>query len=196
MDTKMIVGSILIIITIAVSGQTEGKGSTQKQTNMEQQKFTAKKETWTRVMHTLGSANETFPLLCPVREYDWIPTWKCNMIYSESGVAEDMCVFKTHFSLEEDEETWVCTYYEKDRRIEYLHYYPNRIERLRIALIEEKPTTSDWKWETSVIGLNEAGNKQIESMEQSRQFFAINERLEKELNFYLCHHKMIDNNNQ
>jgi hypothetical protein len=25
-----------------------------------------------------------FPLLCPQREYDWIESWKCNIIYSKS----------------------------------------------------------------------------------------------------------------
>lgn len=29
-----------------------------------------------------------FPLLCPVREYDWIEPWRCRMIYSQSGFAE------------------------------------------------------------------------------------------------------------
>ena len=38
---------------------------------------------------------EIFPLLCPVREYDWIPEWDCTMVYSESGIAERGCVFQT-----------------------------------------------------------------------------------------------------
>ena len=38
-----------------------------------------------------------FPLLCPIKEYDWIPQWRCEMIYSKSGVAELGCVFKTDF---------------------------------------------------------------------------------------------------
>ena len=31
-----------------------------------------------------------FPLLCPVREYEWIEPWSCDMVFSESGVAEKM----------------------------------------------------------------------------------------------------------
>jgi hypothetical protein len=34
-----------------------------------------------------------FPLLCPVREYEWFNDWKCTMVYSESGVAENNNIF-------------------------------------------------------------------------------------------------------
>jgi hypothetical protein len=50
----------------------------------------------------LPASRETvFPLLCPVREYEWFNNWKCVMVYSESGVAEKNCVFyiKTGFPL-------------------------------------------------------------------------------------------------
>lgn len=36
-----------------------------------------------------------FPLLCPVREYDWFPEWRCLMVYSESGIAERDAMFLT-----------------------------------------------------------------------------------------------------
>lgn len=34
-----------------------------------------------------------FPLLCPVREADWIEGWEPQAVFSESGVAEPDCVF-------------------------------------------------------------------------------------------------------
>lgn len=36
-----------------------------------------------------------FPLLCPVREADWIEGWDPISVWSESGVAEPDCVFIT-----------------------------------------------------------------------------------------------------
>lgn len=36
-----------------------------------------------------------FPLLCPVREADWIPGWDPRLVVSASGVAERDCVFVT-----------------------------------------------------------------------------------------------------
>ena len=53
-----------------------------------------------RVSHEYTQTNDAppekvFPLLCPVREADWVPGWQYRLIYSESGVAEDGCVFST-----------------------------------------------------------------------------------------------------
>lgn len=36
-----------------------------------------------------------FPLLCPVREVDWTPGWDPIVVLSDSGVAEQDCVFLT-----------------------------------------------------------------------------------------------------
>jgi hypothetical protein len=38
-----------------------------------------------------------FPLLCPVREADWLDGWidQVEMVHSDSGLAEDGCVFRT-----------------------------------------------------------------------------------------------------
>jgi len=50
--------------------------------------------------HTIllhGKPEVLFPLLCPVREYEWIEPWKCDMIYSDSGFAEQDCIFQTDF---------------------------------------------------------------------------------------------------
>lgn len=43
-----------------------------------------------------GRKKEIFPLLCPVREKEWLKGWDYNMIYSESGYAEKGCVFETN----------------------------------------------------------------------------------------------------
>ena len=42
-----------------------------------------------------STKDKVFPLLCPVREYEWFNDWKCTMVYSESGVAENNCIFYT-----------------------------------------------------------------------------------------------------
>lgn len=58
-----------------------------------------------------------FPLLCPVVEYEWIPTWDCTLVHTASGIAEHGCVFTTR--LDHGEETWVCTTYRPPTEIEY-----------------------------------------------------------------------------
>ncbi len=42
-----------------------------------------------------GTPEQVFPLLCPVREADWIPDWKTDWVISSSGVAEPDCIFQT-----------------------------------------------------------------------------------------------------
>jgi len=42
-----------------------------------------------------GTPAEVFPLLCPVREADWIEGWDPLLVLSDSGVAEPDCVFVT-----------------------------------------------------------------------------------------------------
>jgi len=42
-----------------------------------------------------GTPGQIFPLLCPVREYDWIPGWKTDWVITRSGLAEPGCTFQT-----------------------------------------------------------------------------------------------------
>ena len=43
---------------------------------------------------------KVFPLLCPVREYEWIDGWSCRLVHSESGFAEKGAIFTTGFRAE------------------------------------------------------------------------------------------------
>ncbi|MGD1149416.1 MAG: SRPBCC family protein [Thermoanaerobaculaceae bacterium] len=49
----------------------------------------------TYTQHIEAPPERVFPLLCPVRETEWLDGWSYEMIHSESGVAEDGCVFRT-----------------------------------------------------------------------------------------------------
>jgi len=51
-----------------------------------------------------------FPLLCPVREVDWIEGWNPPLVVSSSGVAEPDCVFTT--SAEPINAVWYVTRHE------------------------------------------------------------------------------------
>jgi hypothetical protein len=42
-----------------------------------------------------GMPAEVFPLLCPVREVEWVAGWLPGVVYSDSGVAERDCIFTT-----------------------------------------------------------------------------------------------------
>jgi hypothetical protein len=90
-------------------------------------------------------AAEVFPLLCPVREYEWIPDWRCEMVYSKSGVAERDAVFTT-VEKPFGKVLWTCLVFEPPRRIEYLLARGSMASiRLELALDEEGGRTAvDW----------------------------------------------------
>lgn len=55
----------------------------------------AKRVTRLYTQQLIGSVEQVFPLLCPVREADWIEGWMPALVVSDSGVAEEDCVFIT-----------------------------------------------------------------------------------------------------
>jgi hypothetical protein len=54
-----------------------------------------------------------FPLLCPVREADWIEDWDPVSVFTDSGVAETDCVFVTGTS--SNEAIWYISRHERDQ---------------------------------------------------------------------------------
>lgn len=54
--------------------------------------------TRTFIQRLVAEPSKVFPLLCPVREADWIDGWDPLVVFSESGVAEPDCVFLTEAS--------------------------------------------------------------------------------------------------
>ena len=49
----------------------------------------------TYTQHLGASPAAVFPLLCPVREVEWVNGWAPTLVLSDSGVAEEGCVFVT-----------------------------------------------------------------------------------------------------
>jgi hypothetical protein len=62
--------------------------------------------------HLVAEPSRVFPLLCPVRELDWIEGWDPTLVLSSSGVAEPDCVFVTPAS--PFDAVWFITRHEPD----------------------------------------------------------------------------------
>ena len=58
----------------------------------------------------VGRPEAVFPLLCPVREADWIPGWDPALVLSTTGLAERDCVFVT--ASQPADATWYVTRHE------------------------------------------------------------------------------------
>jgi hypothetical protein len=141
-------------------------------------------------MHLAAAPVEVFPLLCPTREYDWIDTWKCRMVYSESGHAEPDCIFKTDFPSDGPEDTWVVSRYEPPLLLEFVRVNSLRAIRYTIRLLEnaEKQTEADWR--QIVTGLNEEGNSFVRDLDEEA-FRKRMGQLEAMLNHYLSTGRML-----
>ncbi|MFL5578563.1 MAG: hypothetical protein ACJ79S_21620 [Gemmatimonadaceae bacterium] len=86
----------------------------------------------------LGTPDEVFALLCPVREAEWVPGWRPSIVLSASGLVERDCAFVTPDGETPDgaarEATWVVTEHDAEaRRVEMLKVSPGYlVTRLRI----------------------------------------------------------------
>lgn len=91
------------------------------------------------VQHLRANASDVFPLLCPVREIEWVPGWAPLLVISDTGVVEENCVFVT--SDHGREATWVVTRHHPDAGVvEMVKVTPGfTITRLRIALSDVAP---------------------------------------------------------
>jgi len=110
-----------------------------------------------------ASASKIFPLLCPVREYEWIDGWTCRMIYSETGVAENNCVFTTDFG-RGVEEIWAVSHYDPAHYvIEFVVTSPERyVTKFDISLKESGEATTSVRFVRTFTGLTPAGNAFLE----------------------------------
>jgi hypothetical protein len=131
-----------------------------------------------------GTIEEVFPLLCPVREKDWLDGWNYKMIHSKSGLIEKNCVFTTQNG--DLETTWHVTQYDKlNYEIEFLRVTPSEnVVKINIKLksINEDQTKVfiDYQYTT----LNETQNKFIET-DLENSFINSMEWWEKAINHYL-----------
>ena len=110
-------------------------------------------------MEVAAPPEQVFPLLCPVRERDWIDGWDAEIVRSESGVAERGCVFRTrtdHGAL-----TWIVHRYRPPRRIGFTLLAPDRFVELLDIEVDGSGGGSALRWHRDVTALGTAGEPVI-----------------------------------
>jgi hypothetical protein len=138
----------------------------------------------TQTMLLAGPPERVFPLLCPVREYEWIETWACEMIYTESGFAERDCVFTTSTPGGGEGDVWVTSRYEPSRIIEFVRVNALRAIRYTITLAPNGDGTTRAEWSQIITGLTAAGDEFVGrcTIEEYKTLIG---RLESMLNHFL-----------
>jgi len=125
-----------------------------------------------------------FPLLCPVREYDWIDGWQGQLVYSDSGVAEDNCIFTTDFH--GVVMTWSAVRYEPPTRIAYLAIAPGRVVMHINIDLESVQGKTRLHWTRVFTGLSEQGNQDLGWWTEESE-----KKLGEKLEYYLRTGKML-----
>jgi len=154
--------------------------------------FRGKRVTHEYTQTNAGPPAEVFPLLCPVRETDWVPGWQYRMIYSLSGVAEAGCVFATP-NENGSETTWIVTEYDPAAlRVAFVWVNPGLVAaRIRISLVGNSQGTTDARICYSYTGLSDAGNREVERYNQD-WFGHKMQSWEQAINHYLRTGKLLD----
>ena len=159
--------------------------------------FKGKRVTHEYAQNNVAPPEEVFPLLCPVREAEWVPGWQYRLIYSESGVAEHGCVFITP-NEDSTESTWAVTDYDPSSfRIAFAWVNAGLVAaQIRICLSRSVEAQNSSGHTIALIqytytGLSPEGNREVERYDQE-WFRHKMQSWEAAINHYLRTGKRID----
>ena len=90
-----------------------------------------------------ASSDAVLPLICPVREAEWLDGWRYTMLFSVSGLVELGAVFTTPGDGEEDT-VWIVTRHDAVQRVvEFTRFTPgSSVCVLRIDVSPDGPNRS------------------------------------------------------
>jgi hypothetical protein len=133
-----------------------------------------------------GDAEAVFPLLCPVREYYWIPDWQCELIHTRSGVIEPGCIFRTRQG--DGGVTWYVSEHDPVRfRVAFVQFIAGiAVGHFSIALAQDGPGHATGTVRSVLTALPEAGPA-FDAFATARD--AGLRRMEGLLNAYLDHNQ-------
>jgi hypothetical protein len=130
--------------------------------------FKAKRVARSAVFDVDAPPGIVFPLLCPVREREWLDGWKADVLYSESGFAENNCVFIADNQLFGDALYAVSRYEPNHGRIECVIFFPGKcVQKLEIEVKSRAGGGTGVAWSRVYTGVNPAGNALIEQITET-----------------------------
>jgi len=146
--------------------------------------FRGRRARFTHTQTFRGSIGEVFPLLCPVREYEYLPAWTCEIIYLESDLVEAGGVFITDRPGDGGRDVWVVAQYVPNEAIQFVRTNRLRTMTYSVQARSDGPGAVQLVWEQVVTGLNDEGNRLVDSLSQD-EFARRLSAMEKRLQHYL-----------
>lgn len=105
-----------------------------------------------------------FPLFCPTREADWIPGWDADLLYTESGYAEEKVIWRTPAGSFTGEGLWTITDLRPNELLEFVFYHEDLLTFVRLTAVDNGDGTITATWNSTFTALSEQGNQKIDAM--------------------------------
>jgi len=135
-----------------------------------------------------ATPEQVFPLLCPIREREWIEGWRAEAVHTASGYAEHGALFRTRLELGE---LWVTTRYEPSARVEYTIFAGRQaVVRLDLRLAANGDGTTHWRIDRTYTGIGWLGRRRVGALSDARVQVE-NERLWRQLDHFLRTGRML-----
>lgn len=148
--------------------------------------FTARRVTRSYRQTINAAPEDVFPLLCPVREADWLDGWRYSLIYSASGLVEEGAVFSTPGEGEEDT-VWIVTRHDPARRAVEFTRFTHR-SRVCVLHVGVRPKEDDGRSFVDIAytytSLSSAGDAFVDGFTES-SFLAAVRFWEQSMNHWL-----------
>ena len=130
-----------------------------------------------------SAAKIVFPLLCPVMEAEWVNGWDPSMVFTDSGYAEQDCIF-----LNPDNSIWIINRYDPDNfNIEFIKFIPDcAVGTIRISLFQKKEDVTLADVSYSYTAIDPEGKSFLDQF-TAQYFVSFMQTWESELNHYLQH---------
>lgn len=139
-----------------------------------------------------ATPDRVFPLLCPVRETDWVPGWDPKLVVSNSGVMEHDCIFVETES--PNDAIWIVTSYEPNHFVEMYRTVPGvTVSKFSIKLTPQQyaETVAQVSYEHTALGQD--GEKIVDEF-TADSFSDFMSHFKAAINYYLTTGKIIEDN--
>ena len=133
-----------------------------------------------------ATADNIYPLLCSVREADWLPGSNHSLIYSESGYAENDYIFQSEF-FGFGFETWVRYEHKPNESLAYIRTSENLVIKFEIRLKSNADNTTNIRIKLTFTSLKNEGNNMLHALPEELPFNKIIAALE----YYIINGKQI-----
>jgi hypothetical protein len=132
----------------------------------------------------IAPPDQVFPLLCPVRESEWVNGWHPRLVVTTSGLAELDCVFVTPSGPQDA--IWIITHHDPAaHHLEIIKMIPGIVVGKIVIQLAAAPGGSTAEISYSFTALGADGDRVVNEFTQ-RHFDEFMQTWETELNHFLA----------